>query len=512
MSLTIVLTRNDQESLQRQIFSQIRDAILGGQLLPGTELPSTRVFSQEHALSRNTVLQAYQWLISEGYLDTQRGGRTFVSLNLPEHSLFAEQTVGRKRPAAMRKIPRKLRPTFKGARPGLPEVGIQRARIDFWPGRPNPKHFPLQALRRLLDERILSASKALCDYGDPSGLLELRTAISRHLQMARGIHADPDQIFITSGIQEGLNIVSRLFIERGTDILIESPCYRSAALVFRSYGARLHAIPVDKDGARTEVLSRTSARIVYVTPSHQFPTGAMLSLERRLQLIEWAQNKGAYIIEDDYDNDFRYFGAPLNALGGLDGGQSVIHLGTFSKSIGAGLRTGFIVAPRALVEPISTIKTLTNYGHPWIEQAVLADFLNSQSYQRHLRRIRRAYNEVRDCLVKELQQAFGNVDLWGSENGMHLMWRLPDNFPDPAEFSRLLRQQDVSIHTFASAGAYDVGPPTIKNGILLGYSSLEIDEIQFAVKAMKKGIAGVETSAGAGKGTKARMFSASSIR
>ena len=493
--LTLKLERSGSDTLQRQIFSQVRDAILTGRLAPGSELPASRLLASQYSVSRNTVLQAYEWLTSEGYLETQRGTRTFVSLNLPEHCLLVDRSVNHRDPDSPRGVP-KTPVLFQGERPGLFETGPNKPKIDFWPGRPNRAYFPLFAIRKLFLENLASAARALTDYGDVGGMHELRAAIARHLDVARGFQVEPSQILITSGIQEALNIVARLFIKSGTPVGVENPCYNSAALIFLSYGATLTPIEVDRDGMRVDTIGGLKSRLIYVTPSHQFPTGVTLSLERRLRLLEWAQNTGAYLLEDDYDSDFRYFGPPLTALAGLDTGRSVIYLGTFSKSIGAGLRTGFLVVPPQLVEPAMTVKVLLNYGHPWAEQALLADFLNSRSYQRHLRKIRRAYSGVRDYLLEELKKAFGEVDIWGAETGMHVMWRLPKGFPTAQEFAAATRAYNIKIHTLETAGTYDMASPYGADSIILGYSALTRQEIKAGVQAMEKALVDLGFAAG----------------
>jgi GntR family transcriptional regulator/MocR family aminotransferase len=482
--VTLNLVRDGRETLQRQIFAQISNAILAGRLLPGTELPPSRVLASQHGISRNTVVQAYQWLAAEGYVETQRSARTIVSENLPEECLSVDRIAspdGRKAEPG----PQKAQVIFRGQQPVLPEAGPQRKNIDFWPGRPNPKLFPVHLVRKLaLIERMSTAGRDLTEYGDAFGMRELREAIALHLETARGLLATHEQVVITSGIQEALNIVSRLFVSQGTQVLVENPCYRSAALVFESYGAKLFPLDVDRQGARLDALGDACGPFAYVTPSHQFPTGATMSLDRRLKLLEWAQTSGAYVIEDDYDSDYRFSGPPLTALAGLDTGHNVIYLGTFSKSVGAGIRTGFMVLPPQLMEPARTIKTLLNFGHPWLEQHVLADFLRTRAYAHHLRRIRRAYREVRDILVEELASAFGNVDLWGVESGMHIMWRLPRDFPNVQDFVESTAGHGVRIHSLESGGAHDMGSPYTKDSILLGYSSLSREDIRVAVRAM----------------------------
>jgi GntR family transcriptional regulator/MocR family aminotransferase len=482
------LVRDCRESLQRQISAQISNAILEGRLAPGTELPASRVLAGQYGISRNTVMQVYERLAAEGYIETERSARTLVSEILPEECLRVDRlaTPNGKELGPARQ---KAAVIFRGERPVVPETGSRRMKIDFWPGRPNPNLFPMSLVRKLARiERTSMGTCELTDYGDAFGTRELRQAIAQHLETARGLPANYEQIIITSGIQEALNIISRLFVKQGTQVLVENPCYRSAALVFESYGAKLVPLEVDRQGARVDTLGEEDAPLAYVTPSHQFPTGATMSLDRRLKLLEWAHASGAYVIEDDYDSDYRFSGPPLTALAGLDSGRNVIYVGTFSKSIGAGIRTGFAVLPPRLVEPARTLKILLNFGHPWLEQYVLADFLRTRAYQRHLRRIRRAYRDVRDTLLKELASAFGDLDLWGVESGMHLMWRLPRDFPKPPEFIERVARHGVRIHSLHSGGAHDMGSPYAKDAVLLGYSSLSREEINIAVRVMNKAV------------------------
>jgi GntR family transcriptional regulator / MocR family aminotransferase len=486
MIISLDLRRGGPETLQRQVFVQIRNQILDGWLTPGLEIPPSRALAAEYSISRNTVVQAYEWLSSEGYIEANKGVGTIVSRALPETSLYVGRTnekLTNPRTPAAPKVP----VIFKGRAPLLPDRTVRQA-VDFWPGRPNARHFPATFFKKAVDERLGFSTMALSEYGDVAGLPALRSAIAEQLKTSRGISVGPDQIIVTAGIQEALNLIARLFVEAGTKVVVENPCYQGAALAFESYGAQLVPVGVDRDGMMVEQLRTISGSLAYVTPSHQFPTGATLTIERRLKLLEWAQATGAYVVEDDYDSDYQYSGPPMIALAGLDSSRSVIYLGTFSKSIGAGLRTGYMVLPPQLIDHARMVKSLMNYGHPWLEQMALAEFLASGSFGRHLRRIRRSYAAVRDCLVSGLTASFGKLDIRGAANGMHIMWRLPAGFPDPDALVARVREFGVEIYTLAGAGAVDFGSPYAADSILLGYSSLTEDEVKKGVRAISRAV------------------------
>jgi GntR family transcriptional regulator/MocR family aminotransferase len=492
--LSLQLNRNDQATLQAQMFSQLRALILSGCVRPGAVLPATRVLARQHGISRNTATQVYDRLVSEGYVETVRGSGTRVSLSLPETRLRAPsiemgpKTFGHQNELAGAAPKTAL--VFRGTQPQLPETGLSRVRIDFWPGRPNRHLFPVRIWRKLLTEHLTNAGTSLSEYGDPAGTPSLREAIADHLRFARGMNVVSDQVIVTGGSQEGLNIISRLFIQPGTPVVVENPCYQGAALTFASYGASLEPLGLDKDGILVDHLRGRRAALAYVTPSHQFPTGATLPLDRRLHLLNWARQVGAYIVEDDYNSDYRYSGPPLVALAGLEpAGESVIYLGTLSKSLGAGLRTGFLVVPTTLIGPARAVKALLNFGHPWLEQMTAASFISSGAYQRHLRKILRVCCETRDCLLYNLTHTFGaNLSLSGVDGGMHVMWRLPSDFPSADQFAAATRGHGALIHTTASSGAVDFDSEIGDRGIILGYAALTETEIRAGVTAMARAL------------------------
>ena len=482
MELSIQIDRGRRESLQNQIFDQIRRLILGGHLQPGKRLPSSRDFADQLGVSRNTVILAYERLSNEGYIQTQTASQTFVSVNLPEKSLLIETaSPATKGAESHRRFPPQI--IFRGQAQMVVNKNRHSVPIDFWVGRPNARSFPTKTWRRLLLHNLAVAGTNLTEYGDPAGLPTLRAAIAHHLGPARGIRASPDQIIIVSGIQEALNLVARLFIERGVTVATENPCYQGAAFVFESYGAGLLPIHVDSDGLNVADLLDRRASLVYVTPSHQYPTGWTLSLDRRIRLLDWAWTNSAYVVEDDYDSDFRYGGPPLTALAGLDRRGGGIYLGAFSKSIGAGLRVGYLVVPAELRDAAGAAKTLLNNGHAWLDQAVLADFISNEGYIRHLRRIRRVYMAARDCLAESLEKTFGRVRLSGMDGGMHIMWQLPPDLPSARELKSMAQGYGVGIYTLGLGGAaYDYGHcPYTERSIMLGYSSLTEKQIREGV-------------------------------
>ena len=482
MQIPLQIDRAEFESLQIQIFGQIRNLILSGLLKPGAAMPGSRPLAEELGVSRNTVLLAYDRLIAEGYLQTRAAKGTFVSNDLPDASIVNRLHDEPSR-SAVASASRRRPVVFRGRVQRRVTRNRDTVSIDFWGSRPNPDCFPLNAWRRSMLRKLAHAGTSLTEYGDPAGLFEFRQALADFLGPARGFSLQPEQIVIVHGIQEALNIVARLFIERGTLVATENPCSQAAAYTFESYGADLVPVPVDDDGIDVSLLPDQPVSLLYLTPSHQFPTGRTLSFERRVRVLEWALRVGAYIVEDDYDSDFRYDGPPLPALAGLDRHDTVIYLGTFSKSIGPGLRIGYMVLPRALVEPAVTIKSLLDSGHSWLDQAVLAEFIASGDYIRHLRRIRHVYKRRRDRLLEVLHREFGDVTVSGRRGGMHVMWHLHDHFPTAVELEAMARDCGVGIYSLQSGGVYDYGDsPYGERAILLGYSSVPEEKIDEGIQ------------------------------
>jgi GntR family transcriptional regulator/MocR family aminotransferase len=381
-------------------------------------------------VARSTVTQSYDQLLSEGYLQTVVGSGTYVGEQLPETLLHAPGT----EPIHSESPPPLVLSAY-GQR--LAEVAVgpspePSTPISFRYGRPALDQVPLGVWRQMLSRHCRRAN--WLDYAtDPMGYGPLRDAIAAYLTQARAVQCHPDQILITNGTQQAISLTAQILISPGDTVALEEPSYLSARRIFASQGANQHPIPVDADGMDVDTLARLTGpiRLVYVTPSHQFPTGAVLSLPRRLALLAWAQRQGALILEDDYDSEYRYGGRPIPALQGLGSGQSVIYLGTFSKVLFPALRIGYLVLPSALVPIFSRAKWLADRQVPTLEQAVLADFIAEGHLERHIRRMRSLYDLRRQAMVTALQTHFGpRATILGENAGLHMMVRFQSDIPD----------------------------------------------------------------------------------
>ncbi len=363
MELLISVDREDKRPLQVQLYETIRQLILSGALKAGQRLPSSRAIAIQLGIARNTAVLAYERLVAEDYIAARTKAGIYVNHKLPDTSVLVRnahsETV-----STGRRIRLGKNPAFSGRTPELWKEKGARPQFDFFVGRPHPQSFPTSFWQKSIARHLAYARGVQTEYGDPRGLLTLRQAIADHLKATRGINAQPDQILITAGIQGALNVLARVFFSGQTTatVAMENPCYQGAAYLFSSYGASIFSVDVDDRGMMVSQLEKFQGSLVYVTPSHQFPTGYTLSLDRRLKLLDWAYQTGSYIIEDDYDSDFRYDGPPLTALAGLDRNAHVIYLGTFSKSIGAGIRIGYAVLPRHLLDQARIVKALLDNG------------------------------------------------------------------------------------------------------------------------------------------------------
>ena len=488
MQLLLKIDQERKDSLQRQLIDQIRSLILDGYLNPGTQLPSSRELCKQLDISRNTVLNAYAYLISEGYLITKLASGTFVAKSIPENAILQSHQEQPSLNINYQKA-RYDSTLFNSKAPGLYNPENAELKYDFTIGSSDSRLFPVKTWKRLTNARMASAAHPMSRYGNPAGLYELREIIADYIGSTKSITASPDQIIITSGGQQSVNIVSHLFLQSGEKIIVEAPCSRGARYIFESHGAKLVAIPVDEQGINVGCFPDEDFRLAYLTPSHQFALGVTLSQQRRLEVIEWASRTNAYLIEDNYDGDFRYEGSPLPALQTLDSGNRVIYMDSYSKSIGAGIRLGYIVVPEELIEPTKIVKALLDNGSSWLEQAVLADFIKQKSFNSHLRLIRHTYMTRRDCLISCLQKYFGKIELSGIEGGTHLAWRLSKDFPLASDLRNKMRRHGIGISSlrdsFVSEYACSVD---VDRMVLLGYGALNEEKIDQGITLLAEKI------------------------
>lgn len=487
MQIPVLLDRSRREPLTNQLVEQLRDAIRHARIRGGTRLPSSRRLSEQLSVSRNTVIRAYDALIVEGYVESRPASGIFVSDTLPGTPV--EVTTNVQEPAGAGALSHMPMPPLPLRVQTLVDQHRNRLSFDFFPGRPSAALFPVKTWRRLLQANLShGGANGMSQYGDPAGLPALRAAIADHLATTRGIAADPARIVIVSGAQEGISIASRLFLNHGTPSAIEDPCYQGAAFAFEATGSEVTSVAVDFEGLITEALPKRPTALLYITPSHQYPTGHTLSLDRRHAIVAWARRYGCYVLEDDRDGELRYEGSPLQAIAAM-APDCTIYLGTFSRSLGAGLRLGYMVVPEQLAGVVTAAKGLFNKGNPWLDQAALAEMMRVGSYAAHLLRIRAHYKESRDNLLAALRRNFGDVSVTGEAAGLHLVWYLPPGVPNAAIVENLARRARIGVYSFASGGTYVARASTLtQRGLILGYAALSRKQIDQGIARLSDAI------------------------
>jgi len=485
MDFVVELSNDLNRPAYQRLAEGIRRGILEGRFRPSDRLPPTRSLATTLGLARNTILEAYDQLIAEGYLEARQGSGTFVAAALPESSLrvgtpSAEGAAGtRGTPLALSAFGQRALNGEAGALAREAEAAIPP--FNFRYGMPSYEDFPFE-LWRQLTKRVLDYPPAdVLGYGPAEGLPRLREAIAAYLGRARGVRCTPGQVLIVSGSQQAVDMAARVLIDPGDTVAIEEPCYPGARAVFHAIGARLAPVRCDDEGIVVERIP--PARAIYVTPSHQFPSGVILSAARRLQLLELAERQNAVIIEDDYDSEFRYEGHPLGALQGLDRSGRVVYAGTLSKVLLPGLRMGYVVAPRGLHPAMRATKWLTDRHVPSLYQAVLSLFIEEGHFERHLRRMRKMYDRRRKALLSALAEEFGGrARVSGTESGMHVMVTL-DGVRDARAFVRAARGAGVGLY---SANTYFTGEPPSEATFMFGYSNMNEERIREGVRRLAR--------------------------
>jgi GntR family transcriptional regulator/MocR family aminotransferase len=477
---TMIVDRKAESPLHKQIYDGFRAAILRRELRPGQRIPSSRELAAELRVSRFPVLNAYSQLLAEGYFESRVGAGTFVSGSLPEQRMsvtlpnaVSAQTPSGPRPVAQRSF---LYPAFHGhaAVLGWGAFGVHQPALD---------QFPFQTWSSLVARHSRNPGANAIHHVNPLGTERFREAIADYLRTARGVKCDINQIMIVSGSQQALDITARVLFDPGDSVWIEEPGYRLQRSVLIAAGCRLIPVPVDEEGMNVAagIRTRRKAKAAFVTPSHHYPLGVTMSASRRLQLLNWAQHSGAWIVEDDYDSEYRYESLPIASLHGLDVNQRVIYIGTFSKVMFASLRLGYIVIPPDLVERFMAVRHVMDIFPPYLYQEVLSDFINEGHFTRHIRKMRQVYSEKRTALVESLRAEFGEeLEIHGAEAGMHMAITVQEDLQDVEMAAKAARER---LWLWPLSPSYLGENP--RKGFVLGFGSTPRDLIPQHVRHLK---------------------------
>ena len=450
-----------RKDLTGEIYRQLRRAILDGRLPPGSRLPATRELAAQLSVSRTTVVVAYDRLLGEGFITARVGAGTFVSDDLhgTDHRTGATGEVLRPRP-----IWDDLTPL----------VFEHPAEFDFRPGIPDARLFPYQSWRRLLAREFSAAAVGAGHYADPAGHAGLREAIAGHLGVSRGVQATAEDVVVTNGTQQAVDLIARVLLAPGDQVAVEDPCYRPIGRLLATLGAKVTGVPVDDQGMVVDAIP-PGTRLVYVTPSHQFPLGMSMSLPRRLALLAWAERHQAAILEDDYDSEFRFAGRPIEPLQTLDRAGRVVYVGSFSKTLLATLRLGFVVVPPSLHPAVRAAKLLTDYHTPLPLQGALARFIDQGLFARHLRKMRAVYQARHEQVVDALTQQFAaHLKPIPSAVGLHLAATAPGVSAE--ELEELLHRASAAGVELLPLSRYGVDTPP-QPGLIFAYGAIPTSRI-----------------------------------
>ena len=463
--------------LYRQIYRALRTDILDGLLLPGQRLAATRTLATELGVSRNTVVEAVEQLVSEGYLVSKVGAGTHVSDQLPEEMLKVDPPTSDVRLEATPLI------SSRGAiYSGWAERSVAGDRVPFQLGRPAVEQFPWREWNRISARLGRDLPRDWLDYSDSAGYLPLREELTRYLYSARGLRCSPEQVVIVRGSQQGLDLAARVLLDSGDRYWMEDPGYQAARVAFQAAGACEVAVPVDPEGLDVDTGRRLCerARLAYVTPSHQFPLGVTMSLRRRFALLEWASDSDSWIVEDDYDSEYRFEGRPLESLASLDEGSHVIYLGTLSKVLFPALRLGYLVVPIGLVDAFVGARYASDRATAILEQAVVTEFFSSGQLGRHLRKMRLLYAHRETVLREAIRTRLDSeLELARSDAGLHSVARLKRGLDDVAIAARAA-EVGVTVSPLSSYCRRS-DPPS---GLVLGYAGFPDQDLTEAVERL----------------------------
>jgi len=479
ISPIISIDRDAPYPLHQQVYDAYRTAIIDRSLRAGQRVPSTRMLAGELGISRLPILNAYAQLLAEGYFESRVGAGTVVSSSLPDQ---LTSTKLRRAPSSRKTAhgPRLLSKRCSVLSPfnnatwsrGWGPFGSSQVAFD---------HFPFRIWNSLITRHCRKIQAESLDYGSPMGSSELREAIAAYVRTARGVRCEADQIIIVSGSQQALEIATKVLLDPGSSIWMEEPGYRLARNVFAFNGCRIVPVPVDSDGLDVSAGMKRcpNARAVLVTPSHQYPLGVTMSASRRMQLLDWAENSGSWIIEDDYDSEYRYESMPIPSLQGLDTNARVIYIGTFSKVLFPSLRLGYIVLPPDLVERFLAARLAMDISPAGFHQAVLADFIREGHFSRHIRRMRLLYADRRTVLIQNIHEQLGSAaEIIGGQAGMHLSLMM-DGIDD-REIARRAAEQGLWLVALSSSYLHKPA----RQGFILGFGSTAAEQIPDSVRKL----------------------------
>jgi len=455
-----IIDRCSEEPIRRQIYHQLRAQILSGELEQGTPLSSTRQLASDLGVSRSTVVEAYDMLLAEGFLESKQGSQTVVAQGVAMQPAIEQAKVSEREPN----------------KPIL---------ADLTTGRPDLSSFPRAKWNRLLLQAAQSLSIEDYGYTSPQGYLPLRAEIASWLSRSRGVSVSAENIFITAGATHALRILADLLCGNGGRVILEDPCHKGLYDTLFACNCEIVPVPADQHGMMTDQLTGDErAQMVYVTPSHQFPLGGILPASRRAELIRYAREQEIYIVEDDYDSEFRYTGSPISPLVSMDANR-VIYVGTFSKTLFPALRIGYAVLPKELQSRWRYLRMHNDVQNPIVDQAALAMFLNTRGFDRHIRTMKNHYAKRRQILVDALKKQFGeSCEIFGDSSGLHLAVRISGaSFED--DFQPFCRDRGIIVKTMES---HSIRKGTHKDQLVLGYGHLDDSNIQSGVKLIKEAI------------------------
>jgi GntR family transcriptional regulator / MocR family aminotransferase len=462
--MDLQLSISGKRNITQQIYQQLRQRILDGRVTSGERLPASRELASELSVARKTITNVYDLLISEGFLESRRGSGTFVSRGISEQKRTSS---GRKSPIVVNKYWNQLSRLVAARPKGLP--------FDFGLGVPDTSRFAFSLWRSILSGCARMLAGNADTYADSQGYAPLREAIAGYTGFTRAVICTRDDVVITNGAQQAFALIADVLLSPGVVVAMEHPGYERARSLFESRGARIVEVPVDEEGLVVNRLPH-EARIVYVTPSHQFPLGVRMSLRRRLALLEWAETNGAALIEDDYDSEFRFSARPLDSLQSLDRHRVVLYVGTFSKVLFPGVRVGFVVTPQPVRDALVAARQLTDWHGPLLIQATLARFIHEGHLARHIRKMRRIYEERRQLLLDCLQTELSDwLKVWPSFAGLHIAVASRRRFSAEA-VTQSAEHLGVRVQSLG------------EHGLALGYGAIEIDQIEEGIRLLKQAI------------------------